>query len=57
MFALEGSSPSSCIPFSFTRFFSLAMEPKKQYPILLGESIKEEEKQKLLLRCFFWMRA
>ena len=33
------------------------MEPKKQYPILLGESIKEEDKQKLLLRCLCWMRA
>ena len=40
-----------------SRFFSLAMEPKTQYPILLGESIKEEDKQKLLLRCLFWMRA
>ncbi len=46
MFALEGSSPSSCI-FLFVQ----TMERDVKYPIVLGESITSEDKEKLLLRC------
>ena len=46
MFALEGSSPSSCI-----FLFYHTMERDVKYPIVLGESITSEDKEKLLLRC------
>ena len=34
-------------------FFSYTMESNVKYPIVLGESITCEEKEKLLLRCMY----
>ena len=45
MFALEGSSPSSCI--------FLFMQPNTKIPIVLGNSISNEDKERLLLRYSF----